>query len=121
MGKLVQLKLTSLLFVCLQPREKGRMRFHRLQNVQIALDFLKQRQVRVSRVFPILPGNVGIGSLDVLSAPGKVLSKSDRCRSEPCLLVSSCIVFGQILWCSLHRVCGLSEGESLREEHDMKG
>ncbi|KAL0604714.1 LINE-1 retrotransposable element ORF1 protein [Plecturocebus cupreus] len=26
------------------PREKGRMRFHRLQNVQIALDFLKQRQ-----------------------------------------------------------------------------
>lgn len=30
----------------LQPREKGRMRFHRLQNVQIALDFLKQRQVR---------------------------------------------------------------------------
>uniref|UniRef100_A0A2K6V688 Microtubule actin crosslinking factor 1 n=1 Tax=Saimiri boliviensis boliviensis TaxID=39432 RepID=A0A2K6V688_SAIBB len=24
------------------PREKGRMRFHRLQNVQIALDFLKQ-------------------------------------------------------------------------------
>lgn len=29
----------------LQPREKGRMRFHRLQNVQIALDFLKQRQV----------------------------------------------------------------------------
>uniref|UniRef100_A0A803XY91 Calponin-homology (CH) domain-containing protein n=1 Tax=Meleagris gallopavo TaxID=9103 RepID=A0A803XY91_MELGA len=29
------------------PREKGRMRFHRLQNVQIALDFLKQRQVRL--------------------------------------------------------------------------
>ncbi|PWA32025.1 hypothetical protein CCH79_00017397 [Gambusia affinis] len=28
-----------------QPREKGRMRFHRLQNVQIALDFLKQRQI----------------------------------------------------------------------------
>lgn len=33
----------------LQPREKGRMRFHRLQNVQIALDFLKQRQVRAAR------------------------------------------------------------------------
>ncbi|CAO2588915.1 Microtubule-actin cross-linking factor 1, isoforms 1/2/3/4/5 [Lemmus lemmus] len=30
------------------PREKGRMRFHRLQNVQIALDFLKQRQVSTS-------------------------------------------------------------------------
>lgn len=29
----------------LQPREKGRMRFHKLQNVQIALDFLKHRQV----------------------------------------------------------------------------
>ena len=29
-----------------QPREKGRMRFHRLQNVQIALDYLKRRQVR---------------------------------------------------------------------------
>uniref|UniRef100_A0A8C5S1T3 Calponin-homology (CH) domain-containing protein n=1 Tax=Laticauda laticaudata TaxID=8630 RepID=A0A8C5S1T3_LATLA len=28
------------------PREKGRMRFHRLQNVQIALDYLKRRQVR---------------------------------------------------------------------------
>ncbi|KAK0133667.1 Dystonin [Merluccius polli] len=27
------------------PREKGRMRFHRLQNVQIALDYLKRRQV----------------------------------------------------------------------------
>ena len=34
-----------LLFFVLQPREKGRMRFHRLQNVQIALDFLKQRKV----------------------------------------------------------------------------
>uniref|UniRef100_A0A8D0G5R0 Calponin-homology (CH) domain-containing protein n=1 Tax=Sphenodon punctatus TaxID=8508 RepID=A0A8D0G5R0_SPHPU len=32
------------------PREKGRMRFHRLQNVQIALDFLKQRQVRSLQV-----------------------------------------------------------------------
>lgn len=29
----------------LQPREKGHMRFHKLQNVQIALDFLKHRQV----------------------------------------------------------------------------
>ncbi|OWK13047.1 hypothetical protein Celaphus_00014180 [Cervus elaphus hippelaphus] len=27
------------------PRERGRMRFHRLQNVQIALDYLKRRQV----------------------------------------------------------------------------
>uniref|UniRef100_A0A452ED56 Calponin-homology (CH) domain-containing protein n=1 Tax=Capra hircus TaxID=9925 RepID=A0A452ED56_CAPHI len=28
------------------PREKGRMRFHKLQNVQIALDYLRHRQVR---------------------------------------------------------------------------
>jgi len=33
-----------------QPREKGRMRFHRLQNVKNALDFLKQRKVRLSFV-----------------------------------------------------------------------
>ncbi|XP_072217505.1 plectin-like, partial [Excalfactoria chinensis] len=26
------------------PREKGRMRFHKLQNVQIALDYLRHRQ-----------------------------------------------------------------------------
>ncbi|KAB1269109.1 Microtubule-actin cross-linking factor 1, partial [Camelus dromedarius] len=34
----------------LAPREKGRMRFHRLQNVQIALDFLKQRQVKLVNI-----------------------------------------------------------------------
>lgn len=61
------------------------MRFHRLQNVQIALDFLKQRQVRVSRVFPILPGNVGIGSLDVLSAPGmSSVNPTDAVLSRAC-------------------------------------
>lgn len=44
--------LSTLLWVlftlCLspQPRERGRMRFHKLQNVQIALDFLRHRQVR---------------------------------------------------------------------------
>ncbi|XP_053347946.1 plectin a isoform X1 [Clarias gariepinus] len=32
------------------PREKGRMRFHKLQNVQIALDFLKQRQVKLVNI-----------------------------------------------------------------------
>uniref|UniRef100_A0A4W5PXI1 Dystonin n=1 Tax=Hucho hucho TaxID=62062 RepID=A0A4W5PXI1_9TELE len=32
------------------PREKGRMRFHRLQNVQIALDFLKKRQVKLVNI-----------------------------------------------------------------------
>uniref|UniRef100_A0A8C4NIN5 Calponin-homology (CH) domain-containing protein n=1 Tax=Eptatretus burgeri TaxID=7764 RepID=A0A8C4NIN5_EPTBU len=32
------------------PREKGLMRFHRLQNVQMALDYLKHRQVWKTRV-----------------------------------------------------------------------
>ncbi|XP_078486580.1 microtubule-actin cross-linking factor 1 isoform X3 [Ciona intestinalis] len=32
------------------PREKGRMRFHRLQNVQIALDFLKGRKLRLVNI-----------------------------------------------------------------------
>ncbi|KAK6301543.1 hypothetical protein J4Q44_G00275960 [Coregonus suidteri] len=32
------------------PREKGRMRFHRLQNVQIALDFLRRRQVKLVNI-----------------------------------------------------------------------
>uniref|UniRef100_A0A3Q3FBH4 Calponin-homology (CH) domain-containing protein n=1 Tax=Labrus bergylta TaxID=56723 RepID=A0A3Q3FBH4_9LABR len=32
------------------PRERGRMRFHRLQNVQIALDFLKRRQVKLVNI-----------------------------------------------------------------------
>lgn len=40
----------------LQPREKGRMRFHRLQNVQIALDFLKQRQVRLHGGLGVMGG-----------------------------------------------------------------
>ncbi|KAG8000052.1 Dystonin, partial [Nibea albiflora] len=32
------------------PRERGRMRFHRLQNVQIALDYLKKRQVKLVNI-----------------------------------------------------------------------
>ncbi|XP_057197512.1 dystonin isoform X6 [Triplophysa rosa] len=32
------------------PREKGRMRFHRLQNVQISLDYLKRRQVKLVNI-----------------------------------------------------------------------
>ncbi|XP_049750774.1 dystonin isoform X18 [Elephas maximus indicus] len=32
------------------PREKGRMRFHRLQNVQIALDYLKRHQVKLVNI-----------------------------------------------------------------------
>uniref|UniRef100_A0A8D0L538 Calponin-homology (CH) domain-containing protein n=1 Tax=Sphenodon punctatus TaxID=8508 RepID=A0A8D0L538_SPHPU len=32
------------------PREKGRMRFHRLQNVQIALDYLKKRKVKLVNI-----------------------------------------------------------------------
>ncbi|KAG7240597.1 hypothetical protein INR49_026652 [Caranx melampygus] len=36
--------------VYVRPREKGRMRFHKLQNVQIALDFLKHRQVKLVNI-----------------------------------------------------------------------
>ncbi|CAM9567166.1 unnamed protein product [Lampetra fluviatilis] len=32
------------------PREKGRMRFHRLQNVQIALDYLKHRKIKLVNI-----------------------------------------------------------------------
>uniref|UniRef100_A0A8C1P4U3 Plectin b n=1 Tax=Cyprinus carpio TaxID=7962 RepID=A0A8C1P4U3_CYPCA len=32
------------------PRERGRMRFHKLQNVQIALDFLRRRQVKLVNI-----------------------------------------------------------------------
>uniref|UniRef100_A0A3Q3IQ51 Dystonin n=1 Tax=Monopterus albus TaxID=43700 RepID=A0A3Q3IQ51_MONAL len=32
------------------PRERGRKRFHRLQNVQIALDYLKRRQVKLVNI-----------------------------------------------------------------------
>ncbi|KFQ25148.1 Microtubule-actin cross-linking factor 1, partial [Merops nubicus] len=41
------------------PREKGRMRFHRLQNVQIALDYLKNRQVKLVNIrnYDITDGN----------------------------------------------------------------
>jgi len=35
----------NLVFVLFQPRERGRLRFHMLQNVQIALDFLRYRKV----------------------------------------------------------------------------
>ena len=39
---------SSFFLLFLQPRERGRMRFHKLQNVNIALDFLKIRGVSVS-------------------------------------------------------------------------
>ena len=32
------------------PREKGRMRFHKLQNVQMALDYLRHRQVKLVNI-----------------------------------------------------------------------
>uniref|UniRef100_A0A8C9URD2 Calponin-homology (CH) domain-containing protein n=1 Tax=Spermophilus dauricus TaxID=99837 RepID=A0A8C9URD2_SPEDA len=41
------------------PREKGRMRFHKLQNVQIALDYLRHRQVRLSASYRLkTPGTL---------------------------------------------------------------
>uniref|UniRef100_A0A3Q2Q4N2 Calponin-homology (CH) domain-containing protein n=1 Tax=Fundulus heteroclitus TaxID=8078 RepID=A0A3Q2Q4N2_FUNHE len=49
--KINLIKHTALL-PCLspQPRERGRMRFHKLQNVQIALDYLKRRQVKLVNI-----------------------------------------------------------------------
>ncbi|XP_048849639.1 LOW QUALITY PROTEIN: microtubule-actin cross-linking factor 1 [Brienomyrus brachyistius] len=44
------ISLLEVLSGVILPREKGRMRFHRLQNVQIALDFLKQRQVKLVNI-----------------------------------------------------------------------
>uniref|UniRef100_A0A3B3QP35 Microtubule actin crosslinking factor 1 n=1 Tax=Paramormyrops kingsleyae TaxID=1676925 RepID=A0A3B3QP35_9TELE len=44
------LSMLVVLSASFHPREKGRMRFHRLQNVQIALDFLKQRQVKLVNI-----------------------------------------------------------------------
>ncbi|XP_035219080.1 plectin-like [Stegodyphus dumicola] len=43
----------------LVPRERGRMRFHQLQNVQIALDFLKNRNIKLVNIRPedIVDGN----------------------------------------------------------------
>jgi len=32
------------------PREKGRMRFHMLQNVQMALDFLRFRKIKLVNI-----------------------------------------------------------------------
>uniref|UniRef100_T1JMR1 Calponin-homology (CH) domain-containing protein n=1 Tax=Strigamia maritima TaxID=126957 RepID=T1JMR1_STRMM len=43
----------------LLPRERGRMRFHMLQNIQIALDFLKYRKIKLVniRADDIVDGN----------------------------------------------------------------
>jgi len=42
-----------------QPREKGRMRFHMLQNVQMALDFLRYKKIKLVniRAEDIVDGN----------------------------------------------------------------
>lgn len=51
--------LTNLLFVSLQPREKGKMRFHMLQNGQMALDFLRYKKIKLVniRAEDIVDGN----------------------------------------------------------------
>lgn len=64
----------------LQPREKGRMRFHKLQNVQIALDYLRHRQVRLpgwppaTSPFPGWPTGVTEGAL----LPGEAGEHQER-------------------------------------------
>ena len=44
-------RFIMLLFIVSQPRERGRMRVHMLQNIQIALNFLKHRKVRNGPLF----------------------------------------------------------------------
>lgn len=43
----------------LQPREKGKMRFHMLQNAQMALDFLRYKKIKLVniRAEDIVDGN----------------------------------------------------------------
>lgn len=38
------------MFALLQQREKGRMRFHALQNVELVLNFLRYKKVNLFRV-----------------------------------------------------------------------
>uniref|UniRef100_UPI00398EB188 plectin-like n=1 Tax=Pristiophorus japonicus TaxID=55135 RepID=UPI00398EB188 len=47
---LVPQRVTPMVKLPDQPREKGRMRFHKLQNVGIALEYLKHRQVRLVNI-----------------------------------------------------------------------
>ncbi|GFQ91897.1 hypothetical protein TNCT_652991 [Trichonephila clavata] len=53
------ISLLEVLSAELLPRERGRMRFHQLQNVQVALDFLKNRNIRLVNIRPedIVDGN----------------------------------------------------------------
>lgn len=46
-------------FLFFQPRERGRMRFHMLQNVQMALDFLRYKKIKLVniRAEDIVDGN----------------------------------------------------------------
>lgn len=46
-------------FIFLQPREKGKMRFHMLQNAQMALDFLRYKKIKLVniRAEDIVDGN----------------------------------------------------------------
>lgn len=49
----------GLIFVHSQPREKGKLRFHMLQNVETALNFLERKNVKLVNVHPndIVDGN----------------------------------------------------------------
>lgn len=38
------------IFILKQPREKGKMRFHMLQNVQMALDFLRYKKIKLVNI-----------------------------------------------------------------------
>lgn len=53
------LSALGLIFVHSQPREKGKLRFHMLQNVETALNFLERKNVKLVNVHPndIVDGN----------------------------------------------------------------
>jgi hypothetical protein len=47
------------LITLIQPREKGKMRWHALQNIETSLNFLKHKSVKLVNIRPvdILDGN----------------------------------------------------------------
>uniref|UniRef100_A0A4W3HHI4 Microtubule actin crosslinking factor 1 n=1 Tax=Callorhinchus milii TaxID=7868 RepID=A0A4W3HHI4_CALMI len=91
------------------PREKGRMRFHRLQNVQIALDFLKQRQVKLVNIRndDITDGNpkLTLGLIWTIILHFQVMMQhlvgSGEGAKKVVLNVYFCVVQGRTnIWCS---------------------
>uniref|UniRef100_F6PJQ3 Proteasomal ubiquitin receptor ADRM1 n=1 Tax=Xenopus tropicalis TaxID=8364 RepID=F6PJQ3_XENTR len=73
------------------PREKGRMRFHKLQNVQIALDFLKLRQGLTPRPLGLPRVHMGLWAISDIQVSGQ---SEDMTAKEKLLLWSQRMVEG---------------------------